>query len=91
MIADFYTKPLIGSLFKKMRDIVIGLAPFPVEECVGERTLTTGNLGQEEDNKVKRKMMYAGILKKVLRGKNGSNEDNELNNYSSKQLMGIYL
>ena len=34
MIADFYTKPLQGSLFKKMRDIVMGLAPFPDEERV---------------------------------------------------------
>ena len=34
MIADYYTKPLQGSLFKKMRDILIGLAPFPDEERV---------------------------------------------------------
>ena len=37
MIADYYTKPLQGALFKKMRDIVMGLAPFPVEERVGSR------------------------------------------------------
>ena len=36
MIADFYTKPLQGSLFEKMRDIIMGLAPFPDEERVGE-------------------------------------------------------
>ena len=35
MIADYYTKPLQGSLFKKMRDILMGLAPFPEEERVG--------------------------------------------------------
>ena len=34
MIADYYTKQLQGTLFKKMRDIVMGLAPFPVEERV---------------------------------------------------------
>ena len=34
MIADYYTKPLQESLFKKMRDIVMGLAPFPDEERV---------------------------------------------------------
>ena len=34
MIADFYTKPLQGSLFRKMRDIVMGLAAFPDEERV---------------------------------------------------------
>ena len=31
MIADFFTKPLQG---KWLRDIVTGLAPFPMEECV---------------------------------------------------------
>ena len=34
MIADFYTKPLQGSLFRKLRDILMGLAPFPEEERV---------------------------------------------------------
>ena len=35
MIADYYTKPLQGSLFKKMKDILMGLAPFSDEERVG--------------------------------------------------------
>ena len=35
MIADFFTKPLEGKLFIWLRDIVIGLAPFPMEERVG--------------------------------------------------------
>mgnify|MGYP005684874213 CR=1 FL=1 len=34
MIADYYTKPLQGSLFKKMRNVLMGLAPFPDEERV---------------------------------------------------------
>ena len=34
MIADFYTKPLQGKLFRFMRDILMGLAPMPTEECV---------------------------------------------------------
>ena len=34
MIADYFTKPLQGKLFKYMRDIIMGLAPFPVEERV---------------------------------------------------------
>ena len=37
MIADFYTEPLQGSLFKLMRNIIIGLTPFPNEERVGLR------------------------------------------------------
>ena len=32
MIADFYTKPLQGSLFRKMRHIVMRLVPFPDKE-----------------------------------------------------------
>ena len=48
MIAYFYRKPLNGSLFRKLRDIVMGLAPFPVEEHVGENSITTENLGQEK-------------------------------------------
>ena len=35
MIADFFTKPLQGKLFRYLRDIVMGLAPFPMEERVG--------------------------------------------------------
>jgi hypothetical protein len=34
MIADYYTKPLQGSLFKKLRDIIMGLSPFLMEERV---------------------------------------------------------
>ena len=37
MIADFFTKPLQGKLFKKIRDIIMGLAPFPMEERVEKR------------------------------------------------------
>ena len=34
MIADYFTKPLQGSLFRKMRDIIMGVTSFPVEERV---------------------------------------------------------
>ena len=33
MRAYFYNKPLQYSLFRKMRDIVMGLTPFPEEGC----------------------------------------------------------
>jgi hypothetical protein len=45
MVADFFTKPLQGSLFKKFRDVIMGhkhmdtlalLAPMPLEERVGK-------------------------------------------------------
>lgn len=35
MIADFFTKPLQGKLFRFLRDIVMGRAPFPMEDRVG--------------------------------------------------------
>ena len=35
MIADYFPKPLQGSLSKKMKDILMGLDPFPDEERVG--------------------------------------------------------
>ena len=38
MIADFYTKPLQGKLFKVMRDMLMGLAPMPTEERVSLST-----------------------------------------------------
>ena len=34
MIADFFTKPLQGSLFKRMRGIIMGTCKMPVEERV---------------------------------------------------------
>ena len=48
MIADYYTKPLQGSLFKKMRDILMGLTPFPEEERVG----LSENSSSKANNKV---------------------------------------
>ena len=36
MISDFLTKPLQGSLFKRMKSIIMGHAPFPTEERVGK-------------------------------------------------------
>ena len=36
-IADFYTTPLHGSLFKLVRNIIMGLTPFPDEERVGSK------------------------------------------------------
>lgn len=35
MLADYLTKPLQGSSFKRMRDIIMVNAPFSVEERVG--------------------------------------------------------
>lgn len=43
MIADFYTKPLQGSLFKKLRDIIMVHTAIPVEERVEENSLHNKN------------------------------------------------
>ena len=37
MIVDYFTKPLQGSLFTKMRDILTELIEFPYEERIGLR------------------------------------------------------
>ena len=57
MIADYYTKPLQGSLFKKMRDILMGLAPFPDEERVRLSNNVSKNIKASEnyDEDVSRK------------------------------------
>ena len=43
MIADYLTKPLQGSLFQKIRDIIMGVISFPIEERVEIRDkMSTG-------------------------------------------------
>ena len=44
MLADFLTKPLQGSQFRMMRDIIMGITPFPVEERVGDYRKVTKNV-----------------------------------------------
>lgn len=36
MVDDFFTKPLQGSLYKKMRDFIMGITSSINEECVVE-------------------------------------------------------
>ena len=50
MIADFFTKPLQGQLFKKLRDVIIGKMSIQeftnsitTKECVGECVAADGN------------------------------------------------
>ena len=35
MIADYFTKPLLGNLFTFLRDIIMGITPYPAKERVG--------------------------------------------------------
>ena len=48
IIVDYYTKPLRGSLFRKIRDILMGHAPFPDEECVRLSTKVNENVKTSE-------------------------------------------
>ena len=51
MLADFLTKPLQGSVFRMMRDIIMGVTPFPIEERVEDfRKVTIGNRSNTEKN-----------------------------------------
>ena len=34
MIADYFTKPLLGNLFTFLRDIIMGITPYPAKERV---------------------------------------------------------
>ena len=34
IVTDYYTKPLQGTLFCNMRDVIMGLTPFQIEEHV---------------------------------------------------------
>ena len=58
MLADFFTKPLQGSLFRKFREVILGhqhintlkpSAPSPSQERVGEPIIRNGAGGQKTD------------------------------------------
>ena len=67
MLADFYTKPLQGTLFKKFRDAIMGHGPLPTEERVGISSEST----QRDDvtnrvavsNSSTRRSTYADIVR----------------------------
>ena len=51
MLADFLTKPLQGSAFKRVRDIIMGNATFTVEERVGNREKPRLNPTENGENR----------------------------------------
>ena len=68
-MADFFTKPVQGGLFKKLRDQIMGITPIPIEERVVicdkdihtnvENTIGLGVKGEEKEiNET-----YAAIVK----------------------------
>ena len=70
MIANFFTKPLQGKLFHKMRDIIMGHAPLPVEERVegntneaksqlGNKDFPGGSTGRDGRTEIKKTYLEA--------------------------------
>ena len=85
MLADFFTKPLQGSLFRKVRDVIMGqhkhtdslkeTVPAPFQECVGKDNLLdnvrNGAGGRRTDTRDQKpvKNIYADITRKGVRRK----------------------
>ena len=79
MIADFMTKPLQGALFKKFRDLIMGVrslasvdTPTP-QECIGGRTpkdmVTSGTSNKRLANE------WTVVMKRKRRSSNTTNSD----------------
>ena len=66
MVADYFTKPLQGKLFKVMRDYIMGTNRIPIEERVGNQNEKTSKIAigtKFEQAKKNTKMTYADALK----------------------------
>ena len=48
MIADYFTKPLQGSLFKKMRGILMRIDSIDIEERVEENRILTETMPKQQ-------------------------------------------
>ena len=62
MIADFYTKPLQGSLFRKMRNYIMSES-----DSLDEKRVENQASRESDDTKTKKKLMYVEVLKKGLK------------------------
>ena len=62
MIADYFTKPLQGSLFRKMRDIIMGVTSFPVEERVEIRDEKSTEKKVRQTSSDKRKFFVTMVI-----------------------------
>ena len=57
MIADFYTKPIQGKQFCKLRNVIMGHDTMPAEECVGTSDkITTGMSTNKQVSRKKSKI-----------------------------------
>ncbi len=79
MLADVFTRPLQGSLFRKLRDVIMGhkhinslkeTTTSPSQERVGQKNMTeivrNGDDGQKTDQRAREPMntTYADIVRK---------------------------
>ena len=55
MVADFFTKPLQGSLFRKFRDVVMGYKHISSLYDQSEQTSVQERVGKEEKRNFERK------------------------------------
>ena len=62
MLAYYFTKAQQGKLFRKMRDIFMGVSKYPIEECVGKGDEIDTIAAHTTKNKTKPKLMYAQVL-----------------------------
>ena len=87
MLAGFLTKPLQGSLFRRMRDIIIGITPFPSEEHVGDYRKMSGESQKSRTNNTSGKrpdaknngtrLIYAGVVRNKVKFKEGKRKTNK--------------
>ena len=64
MVADFFTKPLQGSLLKKIRELIMGHSRFPAEERV-ENSIKTDTRATEnlDTYKVRKNVTFADVVR----------------------------
>ena len=77
MIADYFTKPLQGKLFKKIRDIIMGLAPFPMEERVEKRHIDYTSENDVETTVHEQSATYAQDVQKQVTERMSQQQDRE--------------
>jgi hypothetical protein len=50
MVAEFFTKPLQGTLFRKFRDFIMNADPLPTSTCLEDRRSVLGNITEGRDS-----------------------------------------
>jgi len=67
MVADYFSQPLQGGIFKKMRNKIMGLYPILTEELVGENAKNSNGLEDLSPVIIEHKpinMSYADAVRK---------------------------